>query len=211
LQNIDPNLNFEDQILEAARSIAGATAMLVKAASAAQTELVTQGKIGAYAPNLEEDSQWSQGLVSAAQMVAAATHNLCDAANAMVQGMGSEEKLISAAKQVAASTAQLLMACKVKADADSRAMVRLQSAGNAVKKATEALVRSAQKAGGNYDTEDEVDVSGLRVQGMKQLIEVQQTVLEKEKELELARRHLDAFRRKKYKDRPMDYDSGSDF
>ena len=44
-QNIDPNLNFEDQILEAARSIAGATAMLVKAASAAQTELVTQGKV----------------------------------------------------------------------------------------------------------------------------------------------------------------------
>ena len=29
-------------------------------------------------------------------MVAAATQNLCDAANAMVQGHGSEEKLISA-------------------------------------------------------------------------------------------------------------------
>ena len=48
-QDIDPNLNFEDQILEAARSIAGATAMLVKAASAAQTELVTQGKVSTYA------------------------------------------------------------------------------------------------------------------------------------------------------------------
>lgn len=59
-------------------------------------------------------------------MVAAATNNLCEAANAAVQGHASEEKLISSAKQVAASTAQLLVACKVKADQDSEAMKRLQ-------------------------------------------------------------------------------------
>lgn len=59
-------------------------------------------------------------------MVAAATSNLCEAANASVQGHASEEKLISSAKQVAASTAQLLVACKVKADHDSEAMRRLQ-------------------------------------------------------------------------------------
>ena len=58
-------------------------------------------------------------------MVAAATSNLCEAANASVQGHASEEKLISSAKQVAASTAQLLVACKVKADQDSEAMRRL--------------------------------------------------------------------------------------
>lgn len=59
-------------------------------------------------------------------MVAAATSNLCEAANASVQGHASEEKLICSAKQVAASTAQLLVACKVKADQDSEAMKRLQ-------------------------------------------------------------------------------------
>lgn len=59
-------------------------------------------------------------------MVAAATSNLCEAANASVQGHASEEKLISSAKQVAASTAQLLVACKVKADHNSEAMRRLQ-------------------------------------------------------------------------------------
>lgn len=59
-------------------------------------------------------------------MVAAATSNLCEAANASVQGHASEEKLICSAKQVAASTAQLLVACKVKADQDSEAMRRLQ-------------------------------------------------------------------------------------
>ena len=46
---------------------------------------------------------------------------------------------------------------------------------------------------------------------MKQIIEVQQTILEKEKELEMARRRLDIIRKAKYKDRPSDYDSGSDF
>ncbi|MEQ2257646.1 Talin-1, partial [Ilyodon furcidens] len=125
-QEADESLNFEEQILEAAKSIAAATSALVKAASAAQRELVAQGKVGAIPANAVDDGQWSQGLISAARMVAAATNNLCEAANSAVQGHASEEKLISSAKQVAASTAQLLVACKVKADQDSQTMKRLQ-------------------------------------------------------------------------------------
>lgn len=45
-QEADESLNFEEQILEAAKSIAAATSALVKAASAAQRELVAQGKVG---------------------------------------------------------------------------------------------------------------------------------------------------------------------
>uniref|UniRef100_A0A671Y5L9 Talin 2 n=1 Tax=Sparus aurata TaxID=8175 RepID=A0A671Y5L9_SPAAU len=122
----DETLDFEEQILEAAKSIAAATSALVKSASAAQRELVAQGKVGSNLANAVDDGQWSQGLISAARMVAAATSNLCEAANASVQGHASEEKLICSAKQVAASTAQLLVACKVKADQDSEAMRRLQ-------------------------------------------------------------------------------------
>uniref|UniRef100_A0A8C7DU59 Talin 2a n=1 Tax=Oncorhynchus kisutch TaxID=8019 RepID=A0A8C7DU59_ONCKI len=125
----DETLDFEEQILEAAKSIAAATSALVKSASAAQRELVAQGKVGSIPANAVDDGQWSQGLISAARMVAAATSNLCEAANASVQGQASEEKLISSAKQVAASTAQLLVACKVKADQDSEAMRRLQVRG----------------------------------------------------------------------------------
>lgn len=44
-QQADESLNFDEQILEAAKSIASATAALVKAASAAQRELVAQGKV----------------------------------------------------------------------------------------------------------------------------------------------------------------------
>ena len=67
--------------------------------------------------------------MSAARLVAAATHALCEAANALVQGHATEEKLIAAAKQVAGSTAQLLVACKVKADPNYASTQRLQSAG----------------------------------------------------------------------------------
>lgn len=45
LQQADESLDFEEQILEAAKSIAAATSALVKSASAAQRELVAQGKV----------------------------------------------------------------------------------------------------------------------------------------------------------------------
>ncbi len=98
-----------------------------------------------------DDGQWSQGLISAvslvffernfiiltfiwikkqkARMVATACHSLCEAANGLVQGHSTEERLVSSAKQVASSTAALLVACKVKAGISAQALRRLQNAG----------------------------------------------------------------------------------
>ena len=161
-QEVDDDLNFDELILEAAKSIAAATAALIKAASDAQKELVEQGKVSRTSVIHSEDGQWSEGLVSAARMVAAATHNLCEAANALVKGQASEEKLIAAAKQVAGSTAQLLLACKVKADPDSRSMKRLEAASNAVRKATENLVKNAQQClEQDEQTEHKLSTSGV--------------------------------------------------
>ncbi|XP_070599794.1 talin-1 isoform X3 [Erythrolamprus reginae] len=201
----DESLNFEEQILEAAKSIAAATSALVKAASAAQRELVAQGKVGAIPANALDDGQWSQGLISAARMVAAATNNLCEAANAAVQGHASEEKLISSAKQVAASTAQLLVACKVKADQDSEAMKRLQAAGNAVKRASDNLVKAAQKAAAFEDEENAtVVVKERMVGGIAQIIAAQEEMLRKERELEEARKKLALIRQQQYKFLPSE-------
>ncbi|KAM9826052.1 talin-2 [Syngnathus typhle] len=200
----DETLNFEEQILEAAKSIAAATSALVKSASAAQRELVAQGKVGSIPANAIDDGQWSQGLISAARMVAAATSNLCEAANASVQGHASEEKLISSAKQVAASTAQLLVACKVKADQDSEAMRRLQIAGNAVKKASDNLVRAAQKAAFDKADEDNVVVKTKFVGGIAQIIAAQEEMLRKERELEEARKKLAQIRQQQYKFLPSE-------
>ncbi|XP_068598204.1 talin-2a [Brachionichthys hirsutus] len=200
----DETLNFEEQILEAAKSIAAATSALVKSASAAQRELVAQGKVGLIPANAVDDGQWSQGLISAARMVAAATSSLCEAANASVQGQASEEKLISSAKQVAASTAQLLVACKVKADLDSEAMRRLQIAGNAVKKASDNLVRAAQKAAFDKADDDNVVVKNKFVGGIAQIIAAQEEMLRKERELEEARKKLAHIRQQQYKFLPSE-------
>ncbi|KAM6228558.1 talin-1-like isoform 2-T3 [Spheniscus humboldti] len=200
----DESLNFEEQILEAAKSIAAATSALVKAASAAQRELVAQGKVGTIPANAVDDGQWSQGLISAARMVAAATNNLCEAANAAVQGHASEEKLISSAKQVAASTAQLLVACKVKADHDSEAMKRLQAAGNAVKRASDNLVKAAQKVAAFQDHDETVVVKEKMVGGIAQIIAAQEEMLRKERELEEARKKLAIIRQQQYKFLPSE-------
>lgn len=45
LKETDESLSFDEMILEAAKSIAAATSALVKAASAAQRELIDIGKV----------------------------------------------------------------------------------------------------------------------------------------------------------------------
>ena len=53
-------------------------------------------------------------------------NSLCEAANATVQGNATQENLIASAQQVSNSTAQLLLACRVKADPNSAGQKRLQ-------------------------------------------------------------------------------------
>ncbi|XP_036146474.1 talin-1 isoform X2 [Monomorium pharaonis] len=200
IQEANEDMNFDEMILEAAKSIAAATSALIKAASAAQRELIATGKVSRTPLTSSDDGQWSEGLISAARMVAAATHSLVESANALVQGVSSEEKLISSAKQVASSTAQLLVACKVKADPDSESTKRLQAAGNAVKRATDNLVRAAQQA--IQQEEDRSLVLNRRmVGGIAQEIDARSEVLRIERELEEARGRLTAIRLAKYKNR----------
>lgn len=197
-QEADESLNFDEMILEAAKSIAAATSALVKAASAAQRELIDNGKVSRRPLTSSDDGQWSEGLISAARMVAAATHSLVESANSLVQGVSSEEKLVSSAKQVASSTAQLLVACKVKADPDSDSTKRLQAAGNAVMRATDNLVRAAQQAI-QQEEERSLVLNRRMVGGIAQEINARSEVLRIERELEEARGRLTAIRQAKYK------------
>ncbi|CAB4054719.1 TLN [Lepeophtheirus salmonis] len=138
-----------------------------------------------------EDGQWSEGLVSAARLVAAATHNLCEAANALVKGHSSEEKLIGAAKQVAGSTAQLLIACKVKADPNSSSMKRLEKASSAVRKATDELVKAAQEALNQEEEKNgNIELNKSTVNNVVEEINARSEVLRMERELEHARGRL---------------------
>jgi len=199
-QQTDENMNFDEMILEAAKGIMAASSSLIRSANAAQRELIDQGKVAKRPLTSSDDGQWSEGLISAARLVAAATHSLVEAAQNLVQGVGTEEMLISSAKQVASSTAQLLIACKVKSDPNSESGRRLQAAGNAVIKSTDNLVRAAQQA---IEGEEEhtLRLNRNMVDGMAQEINARSEVLKMERQLEEARNKLTAIRHAKYRQR----------
>lgn len=106
VREANEDLNFEEQILEAAKAIASATGALVRSATAAQREIVAKGK----ASNVSKDKMyfsdgtWSDGLVSAAKAVAAATGDLCDSANGSVKGEVSRDRVIASSRAVSSAT-----------------------------------------------------------------------------------------------------------
>ncbi|RKO94095.1 talin 1 [Blyttiomyces helicus] len=196
-------LSFEGQIFDAAKAIAAATAALVRSATGAQREIVARGRSG---PREEamyfSDGTWSDGLVSAAKLVAAATAELCEAANLALKGKGQNERVIVSAKAVSASTAQLLSAATVRADPSSQAQIRLRAAGKAVTNATDHLVRAAEE---NMAFDDTDQISSLMkavgsggAGGRVAEMEAQMSILKMEKELERARQKLAAVRKGKY-------------
>lgn len=197
----DETLDFEEQILEAAKSITAAAGALVKAATFAQRELVAQGLVCSPTTDHYADTQWSQGLISAARLVADATGSLCEAANAAVLGDASQEKLIASAQAVSASTTQLLVACRVKADKFSKTQKGLQGAGAAVKRATDTLVKAAEDAAvfDVDDTDGYVPSGGVKTGRLIDEMNAQVEILRREKELEKARKKLEQIRLAGYK------------
>ncbi|EDS30810.1 talin [Culex quinquefasciatus] len=97
----DENLNFDEMILEAAKGIMAASSALVRAANAAQRELVDQGKVARRPLTSSDDGQWSEGLnfrcPSGRQPLLS---SLEEAAQHLVQGTGTRRNgCISTAKQ----------------------------------------------------------------------------------------------------------------
>ena len=152
------------------------------------------------APKHHDDGQWSHGLISAAKLVAQATKYLCETANDLVQGNASEEKLVSAAKQVSASTQQLVYACQAKTDQYSESMVRLQAAGKAVRKASDCLVdaASAVEPAPEVVSASEASRNESNFERNRREVMAREAILKKEKELEEARRALVGLRNDRY-------------
>eukprot|EP00128_Syssomonas_multiformis_P006127 Colp12_sorted_trinity150504_noHs@17724 len=102
--------------------------------------------------------------------------------------------------RLAASTAQLLVACQVKSDPNSKSAARLMEAGNAVKRATETLVKSAQTSSVFQKQESvAIQAPSNMVMFMKKEQELQAEILRKEKELAQARINLSRLREQRYK------------
>eukprot|EP01097_Dermamoeba_algensis_P005492 TRINITY_DN3499_c0_g1_i1.p1 TRINITY_DN3499_c0_g1~~TRINITY_DN3499_c0_g1_i1.p1 ORF type:complete len:1075 (-),score=374.91 TRINITY_DN3499_c0_g1_i1:262-3147(-) len=193
-----------EAILDAARAITASTSGLVRAATEAQKLRLAASRDNKTKNMYHKDPTWTNGLISAAKAVAAATQHLTQVANRVAQGAGDEEAndhlLMAAAKEVAKATAQLVSASRAKLDSSSSAVQsKLSDASKSVAMSTNALMAAARTA---MDRQEEVKKQQAAAKGVTDEkirgIEQQSKILKLEKELEDARREMLESRKKVY-------------
>jgi len=139
-------LKIHDAILGAAIAVTNAIAKLIKAATDSQQEIVKEGRGSSMSKSnfYKKNNRWTEGLISAAKAVANSTNLLIETADGVIGGRNSPEQLIVASNDVAASTAQLVAASRVKASFMSKTQERLEDASKAVTTACRSLVKQVQ-------------------------------------------------------------------
>ena len=160
-------LKIHDSILEAAIAVTNAIAQLIKAATASQQEIVQQGRGSSMSKTqfYKKNNRWTEGLVSAAKAVARSTNMLIETADGVISGRNSPEQLIVASNDVAASTAQLVAASRVKASFMSKTQERLEECSKAVTNACRSLVRQVQSIIENRQRDGDEDVDYTKLSG----------------------------------------------
>ncbi|KAK4200254.1 ANTH domain-containing protein [Triangularia verruculosa] len=197
-------LSVHDSILDAAMAITTAIAQLIKAAAATQQEIVQAGRgSSSKTAFYKKNNRWTEGLISAAKAVATSTNTLIETADGVISNRNTPEQLIVASNDVAASTAQLVAASRVKAGFMSKSQESLEQASKAVGAACRALVRQVQaiiKERNGMENEA-VDYSKLgshefKVREMEQQVEI----LQLENALNAARQRLGEMRKISYQE-----------
>ncbi|KAI1638040.1 ANTH-domain-containing protein [Biscogniauxia mediterranea] len=196
-------LKVHDSILDAAMAITTAIAQLIKAATATQQEIVQAGRgSSSRTAFYKKNNRWTEGLISAAKAVASSTNTLIETADGVLSNRNSPEQLIVASNNVAASTAQLVAASRVKAGFMSKSQENLEQASKAVGAACRALVRQVQNMIKDRNQDDDaVDYSKLgahefKVREMEQQVEI----LQLENALSAARHRLGEMRKISYQE-----------
>lgn len=192
--------HVHDAILNAALAITNAIGRLMQAAAASQEEIVREGKGTSSTQQFyKRNHRWTEGLISAAKSVAYGTGLLIEAADGVISGTHSFEQLIVASNEVAASTAQLVAASRVKASLTSKAQHNLELASKAVTDACKALVKQVKVISNQHTDEEVVDYKAMASHEFKtREMEQQVDILRLEKELGAARRRLGEMRRAGY-------------
>ncbi|KAJ8338641.1 hypothetical protein SKAU_G00354270 [Synaphobranchus kaupii] len=193
-------LEVNERILYSCTDLMKAIHMLVIASTDLQKEIV-EGERGAasikefYARN----SRWTEGLISASKAVGWGATQMVESADKVVLHTGKYEELIVCSHEIAASTAQLVAASKVKADRNSQKLVTLQQASRRVNEMAANVVGSTKTGQGQIEEKDTMDFSGMSLMKLKkEEIESQVKVLELETHLENERLRLGELRRKHY-------------
>ncbi|KAI5950048.1 SLA2 [Candida margitis] len=201
------NIEIHETLVTCAKAIIDAVGRLIQASVESQREIVNKGK-GSQS-NTEfyrKNSRWTEGLISAAKAVAGATNILIQISDGVLQKKNTHEELIVASNEVAASTAQLVAASRVKANFMSKSQDALESASGDVTRACKSLVNKVQGLLNKDEQQsDNIDLSKLTPYEGKTLeMEQQVEILKLENKLQAARRRLGEIRKHGYKDDDSD-------
>uniref|UniRef100_A0A3B1K6U9 Huntingtin-interacting protein 1-related protein n=1 Tax=Astyanax mexicanus TaxID=7994 RepID=A0A3B1K6U9_ASTMX len=193
-------LEVNERILNSCTDLMKAIRLLVLASTDLQKEIVESGRGAAtvrefYARN----SRWTEGLISAAKAVGWGATQMVDSADKVVLHTGKYEELIVCSHEIAASTAQLVAASKVKADRGSKKLSSLQQASRHVNEMAANVVASTKTGQEQIEDKDTMDFSGMSlIKLKKEEMESQVKVLELESMLENERLRLGELRKKHY-------------
>lgn len=195
-------LEVNEQILDSCTSLMAAIRVLVHKSRKLQAEIVAnQGSNGSAKEFYKRNHQWTEGLISAAKSIGLGAKGLLDAANEAVSGEGKLERLIVASHCVAAGTAQLVVASRVKASQNSDNLAELSQASRNVTNATATVVATAKSCAQLVQQTEDLDLGVLNEHQTKRLeIECQVRVLELESSLEKERMKLSALRKLHYQE-----------
>ncbi|XP_075420990.1 huntingtin-interacting protein 1 isoform X2 [Tenrec ecaudatus] len=193
-------LEVNERILGSCTGLMQAIQVLIVASKDLQREIVESGR-GTASPKefYAKNSRWTEGLISASKAVGWGATMMVDAADLAVQGKGKFEELMVCSHEIAASTAQLVAASKVKADKDSPNLAQLQQASRGVNQATAGVVASTISGKSQIEETDSMDFSSLTLTQIKrQEMDSQVRVLELETKLQKERQKLGELRKKHY-------------
>ncbi|XP_064379565.1 huntingtin-interacting protein 1 isoform X2 [Dromaius novaehollandiae] len=193
-------LEVNERILGSCTGLMQAIQVLVLSSKDLQREIVESGR-GAASPKefYAKNSRWTEGLISASKAVGWGATVMVDAADLVVQGKGKFEELMVCSHEIAASTAQLVAASKVKADKDSANLSKLQQASRGVNQATAGVVASTKSGKSQIEEKDSMDFSSMTLTQIKrQEMDSQVRVLELENQLQKERQKLGELRKKHY-------------
>ncbi|XP_037775858.1 huntingtin-interacting protein 1-like [Penaeus monodon] len=194
-------LEVNESILGTCSDLMAAVRQLVVRASDLQREIVAAGKGGASPREFyKRNHRWTEGLLSGAKAVAIACQALMSAADQVVSGKGKFEEVIVASREIAASSMQLVMASRVKADKSSQKMADLSTTAKQISTLTGTVVATAENCRDKISTASTLDFSKLSLHSAKRLeMETLVKMLETEKQLENERTKLAELRRHHYK------------
>uniref|UniRef100_A0A671PPD9 Huntingtin-interacting protein 1-related protein-like n=1 Tax=Sinocyclocheilus anshuiensis TaxID=1608454 RepID=A0A671PPD9_9TELE len=146
-----------------------------------------------------KNSCWTEGLISASKAVGWGATQMLESADKVVTDRGKYEELIVCSHEIAASTAQLVAASKVKADRGNKKLQTLQQASRHVNDMAAVLVSSTKSGQMQIENKNSMDFSSMSLIKLKtEEMDSQVKVLELEKQLENERIRLGELRKKHY-------------